>query len=114
MIKVPRSSNCLFSFPNIISPLDVAVFPLVNKEEIPKFSENIFNDLLKSGFTVFYDDSGSIGRRYRRQDEIGTPLCITIDYDTLKDDTVTVRERDSMKQVRIKISKLPEHIRKSF
>ena len=62
--------------------------------------------MFKEGFTIFYDDSGSIGRRYRRQDEIGTKFCITVDFDSLKDNTVTVRDRDSMKQIRIKSGEL--------
>jgi glycyl-tRNA synthetase len=68
--------------------------------------------LFKGDFNVEYDESGSIGKRYRRQDAIGTPYCITIDFDTLEDECVTVRERDSMKQERIKISELYEYIDK--
>jgi len=64
----------------------------------------------KSCFPTFYDESGSIGRRYRRQDEIGTPYCVTIDYQTLEDQTVTIRERDSMKQERIKISEINNYL----
>ena len=63
---------------------------------------------LREDFTTFYDQGGAIGRRYRRQDEIGTPYCITIDYDTLEDNTVTIRDRDSMEQKRVKIEKLEE------
>ena len=96
----------LFTFPNNLTPLDVVVFPLVNKENIPEFAEKVFLELFKEGFTIFYDDSGSIGRRYRRQDEIGTKFCITVDFDSLKDNTVTVRDRDSMKQIRIKSGEL--------
>ena len=66
---------------------------------------NIYNQL-KEDFNVQYDETGSIGRRYRRQDEIGTPICITVDFDSLEDDTVTLRDRDSMQQIRIKIDKL--------
>ncbi len=65
-----------------------------------------------SGFSVFYDDSGSVGRRYRRMDEIGVPVCITIDHKTLEDRTVTLRDRDSMKQVRIKINELPDALKR--
>ncbi|MDW8360550.1 MAG: His/Gly/Thr/Pro-type tRNA ligase C-terminal domain-containing protein, partial [Candidatus Caldarchaeum sp.] len=61
-------------------------------------------------FDVFYDESGSIGRRYRRQDEIGTPFCITVDYQTLEDNTVTVRDRDTMKQERVNASNLKNHL----
>jgi len=94
-----------FKFPTLIAPFDVAVFPLVNKEKLPKISKDIFKDLTKE-FNVFYDDKASIGKRYRRQDEVGTKYCITVDFDSDKDKTVTLRERDSMTQVRIKIDKL--------
>jgi glycyl-tRNA synthetase len=64
-------------------------------------------DLREAGFDVGYDDSGNIGRRYRRQDEVGTPYCVTVDYETLEDHTVTVRERDSTEQVRVDVGELP-------
>ncbi len=101
-----EKERTLFSFPNIITPLDVAIFPLVNKDKLPEFAENQFLYLLKEGFTVFYDDSGSIGRRYRRQDEIGTKFCITADFDSVKNNTITIRDRDSMKQIRVKTNEL--------
>ena len=92
-----------------LSPIKVAIFPLVNRDGMPEIAKNIEKDLRQS-FRVFYDDSGAVGRRYRRQDEIGTPYCITIDSQTLKDQTVTVRERDTMKQVRIMSDKLNQYI----
>ncbi|MBI2148756.1 hypothetical protein HYU23_03680 [Candidatus Woesearchaeota archaeon] len=101
-----EKERTLFSFPSKLTPLDAAVFPLVNKDKIPDFSEKIFSDLFKEGFTVFYDDSGSIGRRYRRQDEIGTKICVTVDFDSLKNNDLTIRDRDSMKQIRLKIKDL--------
>ena len=80
--------------------------PLVkNKEEITKTAKEIF-DMLKVHFDCQYDESGSIGRRYRRQDEIGTPYCITVDFETLDNKDVTLRDRDTMKQERVKISEL--------
>jgi len=89
-----------------LAPIKVAVFPLVrNNEKIVKKSREVFN-LIKSSFTCDYDVTGSIGRRYRRQDEIGTPFCLTIDYQTLEDDSLTIRERDSMNQVRVKIPEI--------
>ena len=95
-----------------LAPITVAVLPLVkNKKEITKKSEKVF-DLLRNYFTTQYDETGSIGRRYRRQDEIGTPYCITIDFDTLKDDTVTLRDRNTMEQERIKVDELPGKIQK--
>lgn len=94
-----------------IAAYKAAVFPLVNKDKLPEKSEEVYN-VLRTHFPCFYDDKGSIGRRYRRMDEIGTPFCITIDYDTFKDNTVTVRERDSMEQIRVKIPELIEKINK--
>lgn len=93
-----------------ISPYKAAIFPLV-KKGLESKSKEVF-DALKKEFNCFYDESGSIGRRYRRQDEIGTPYCITIDFDSLKDDSATLRMRDSMKQERIKIKELTEEIKK--
>ncbi len=100
-----------FSFPASLTPIDVAVFPLVNKDNIPEMAEAIF-DKLKNEFKAFYDDAGSIGRRYRRQDEIGTKFEVTIDYDSLKDNDVTIRERDSMKQIRVKVDDLVSTLHK--
>ena len=100
-----------FRFPAKISPFVAAVYPLVNKDGIDEKAEEIFNSL-KEHFDVFYDESGSIGKRYARADEIGTNYCITVDYQTLKDKTVTLRNRDSTKQIRVEIKKLPETIRK--
>ncbi len=83
-----------------IAPIKAAVFPLVRKAGMPEIAEPIYRDL-KGLFPVFYDEKGAIGRRYRRQDEAGTPFCITVDGQTLEDGTVTVRDRDSLEQVRI-------------
>ena len=89
-----------------LAPYKVAVFPLVaNKEELVKYARGIYIRL-KSKLPAVWDERGNIGKRYFAQDEIGTPWCVTIDYDTLKDDTVTVRDRDTTKQERIKISQL--------
>ncbi len=93
-----------------ISPVKVAVFPLVKKDGMPEVALKIAADLRKK-YKVFYDVSGAIGRRYRRQDEIGTPFCVTVDSQTLQDQTVTVRERDSMAQVRVASAKLREYFR---
>lgn len=83
-----------------LAPIKAAVFPLVNRDGMPEIARNIEKDLRKQ-FRVFYDDSGAVGRRYRRQDEAGTPFCMTVDSQTLEDQTVTVRERDSMVQERV-------------
>jgi glycyl-tRNA synthetase len=85
-----------------IAPITVGVFPLVKKEGMPERAREIERELRRARLSTFYDEKGAIGRRYRRQDEAGTPYCVTIDGDTLKDDVVTVRERDSMQQVRVK------------
>lgn len=89
----------------IVSPVKVAIFPLMNKDNLSDKAMKVYS-MLKGIWNVEYDDGGAIGRRYRRQDEIGTPFCITIDYETLENDTVTLRNRDSMKQERVAISNL--------
>ncbi len=96
-----------------LAPIQVGIFPLLKKETIPIIAQQIQN-LLKEEFETFYDESGSIGRRYRRLDEVGTPLGITIDYDTLKDNTVTLRNRDDMKQIRVNIKELHSIIRRYY
>ncbi len=91
-----------------ISPVRVAVFPLLkNKPELVKKAGNVFSVLKKEVGRVRFDAHGNIGKRYRRQDEIGTPHCVTVDFDTLEDDTVTVRERDSGEQQRVSLNELP-------
>ena len=93
-----------------LAPITVGVFPLVKKDGLAERAREIELELRRS-FSTFYDQSGAIGRRYRRQDEIGTPYCVTIDYETLEDGTVTLRMRDSMEQVRVAVPELPERIR---
>ncbi|MGE3804724.1 MAG: glycine--tRNA ligase [Gemmataceae bacterium] len=93
-----------------LAPIKAAVFPLVNKDGMPEKAQALYREL-KGQFNVFYDDKGAVGRRYRRQDEAGTPFCITVDGDTLKDDTVTIRDRDSTKQWRVPIGKVADEIR---
>jgi glycyl-tRNA synthetase len=93
-----------------IAPVQVAVFPLIKKDKLPEIAKKISQDLAKYRIRTFYDESGSIGRRYRRQDEIGTPWCVTVDFDSLEDNTVTVRDRDTLKQERIKIEDLKSYI----
>jgi len=88
------------------APYDVAIFPLQKKDDINIIARKIYEKLKEERFVVYYDDSGSIGKRYRRQDEIGTPFCITVDFDTLNDNQITIRNRDSMEQKRIPISDL--------
>jgi len=94
-----------------IAPVKAAVFPLVNRDGMPEISQKIAKEL-KGDFLVFYDDSGAVGRRYRRQDEAGTPFCITVDSQTLQDQTVTLRNRDTMKQERVSIHGLSDELKR--
>ncbi|MFH1239629.1 MAG: glycine--tRNA ligase [Candidatus Diapherotrites archaeon] len=94
--------------PARVAPFFVAVFPLVKKDGLKEKAESLYKELSDFEFDAFFDDKGSIGKRYARADEIGTPYAITLDYDTLEKGTVTLRERDSMEQKRIKIQELPE------
>ena len=93
-------------FPAALAPVKAAVLPLVKKDGLPEVARKIVNDL-KFDHYVQYDEKDSIGKRYRRQDAIGTPLCITVDHQSLEDGTVTIRHRDSMQQERMKIAELP-------
>lgn len=95
-----------------VAPITVAVLPLVKKDGIGEYADKLEHEL-REDFATFFDQSGAIGRRYRRMDEIGTPYCVTVDYDTLKDHTVTLRFRDSMQQVRVPVSELVSEIRKA-
>jgi glycyl-tRNA synthetase len=88
-----------------LAPVKVAIFPLMRKDGQPEKAQELV-ELLRPHGAVTYDQAGSIGRRYRRQDEIGTPLCVTVDHQTATDDTVTLRDRDSMEQQRLPISEL--------
>ena len=96
-----------------VAPTEVAVFPLMDKEGLGEKAREVADLLREEGLSVKYDDTGNIGRRYRRQDEVGTPVCVTIDYETLEEDpeTVTVRDRDSTDQQRVEIEELAEHLR---
>jgi glycyl-tRNA synthetase len=91
----------------LVAPVQVAVFPLMNRDGLDTIAEDLTRRLHEHHILAEYDDSGAIGRRYRRQDEIGTPFCITIDYDTKVDQTVTIRDRDTMTQVRVPIDRVP-------
>lgn len=90
-----------------MAPIEVGVFPLLNRDGLPEKAEEVYEGLRREGLMAEYDESGSIGRRYARADEIGTPYCITIDHRTLEDGTVTIRDRDTAKQVRAGIKELP-------
>ena len=104
-----EEDRVVLRFKPYLAPIKAAVLPLVKRDGMPEIARKIEADLRKR-FKVFYDEGGSIGRRYRRQDEIGTPYCITVDSQTLEDGTVTIRERDSMEQIRIDKSRVLEYI----
>lgn len=107
--KLEKEERELLKLQPFIAPTTIAIFPLVSKDGLDKKAKEIY-EMLKQEFDCFYDESGSIGRRYRRQDEIGTPFCLTVDYETMKSNAVTLRERDSMKQERVKILEIAEKI----
>ena len=92
-----------------LAPIKVAVLPLSRNEALVPEARRV-HDLVKPKWMTTYDDAGSIGRRYRRQDEVGTPFCVTVDFDTLNDRRVTIRERDSMAQDRVAIEKLVDYL----
>jgi len=103
------STRTVLRLPSVLAPTKAAVLPLVKKDGLPEAAQKIIDDL-KWDFNVAYDEKDAVGRRYRRQDALGTPFCITVDHQTLEDETVTIRHRDSMKQDRVKISELSDII----
>jgi glycyl-tRNA synthetase len=104
-------TRAVLKLPRVLAPFKAAIFPLVsNKDNVLDKAKEVFK-LLQPVFNVTFDDNGNVGKRYRRQDEIGTPFCITVDFNTLEDDTVTVRDRDTMKQERVKIAELAGHLK---
>lgn len=105
------AERTLLKLPRKIVPIDVAVLPLQSRDGLPEKAAQIYNSLVEE-FEVTYDESGSIGRRYRRGDEIGVPAAVTVDYQSLKDETVTLRERDSMQQQRVSFTDLPNALRR--
>jgi len=109
-----RENRSLLMLPRQLAPIQVSVYPLVTKDGLGKKARELLKMLSRDDFKAEYDEAGSIGRRYARADEVGTPLCITVDYQTLKDDTITIRDRDSWKQVRAKIKDLNTKLRMYF
>ena len=107
--KGKKEIEIVMKFHPRLAPVKCAIFPLVNKDGMPESATKLYREL-KPHFNVVYDDKGSVGRRYRRQDEAGTPFCVTIDGDTAKDDTVTLRDRDSRMQERVKVSEVRARI----
>lgn len=108
-----RDSKPILKFPRQLSPLDVIILPLVKKDGIDEKANEI-HDMLKTKFETKYDEKQSIGKRYVIYDQLGIPLAVTVDYDSLENDDVTLRDRDSMKQIRVKIKDLPEKIKDFF
>jgi glycyl-tRNA synthetase len=104
-----RPSPVYMKFHPTMAPIKAGIFPLVNKDGMPEIAEKLYMDL-RTKFMTEYDAKQSIGKRYARMDEIGTPYCFTIDGDTLKDQTVTVRERDTLKQERISIDQVAAYL----
>jgi len=105
-----KETRIVMKFSPKIAPVKIAIFPLLkNKPVLVEKAKGIFDEL-KKDFACEFDDNGNVGKRYRRQDEIGTPFCVTVDFDTIeKDDTVTVRDRDTMRQERIKTTELKKY-----
>ncbi|MDQ5962771.1 MAG: glycyl-tRNA synthetase [Patescibacteria group bacterium] len=111
--EVEGETRVVLKLDKRLSPVKVAILPLSKKEELTKPAKDLFAVLSKKMF-VEYDETQSIGKRYRRQDEIGTPFCVTVDFDTLTDNAVTVRDRDTMKQERIPVDTLTEYLEKKL
>ncbi len=109
--EVEGETRVVLALEPAMAPIKAAVFPLIKKEGMPELAEKLHADLRAAAIPSFYDVSGAIGRRYRRQDEVGTPWCVTIDGDTAKDGTVTIRERDTLQQVRVASDKVVGWIR---
>ena len=99
------TTRTVLKLPAVLAPFKAAILPLVKKDGLPEVAREILEDL-KWDFNVFYDEKDAVGKRYRRQDANGTPFCITVDHDTLVDNTVTIRYRDSMEQKRVAITDL--------
>lgn len=104
-----KEKEIVLKLPKVLAPIKVAILPLSKKEPLQKIANELFTTLAKDSMCQ-YDETGSIGKRYRRQDEIGTPYCVTVDFDSLEDKSVTVRDRDTMEQERISIEDLPSYL----
>jgi glycyl-tRNA synthetase len=109
-----KNKRNIFSFPRELSPYQLSLLPLVTRDGLPEKTREVERILQMEGFTIYYDERGSIGRRYARSDEVGTPLAITIDYDTLEKNTITIRDRDSWLQVTQEIDDLPRVLQSYF
>src|SRR5690554_3081494 len=108
-----NSQRTVMKIPAILAPVKAAVLPLIKRDGLPEIAQKII-ETLQWDYNVVYDDKDAVGRRYRRQDAIGTPYCITVDHQTLEDNTVTIRDRDTMQQERIKIDAIEDKFREVF
>ena len=108
-----KNSRIVLKIPDFLAPYKLAILPLVKKDGLSEYARELYNDL-KVHYNITYDEKDAVGRRYRRQDAIGTPICLTVDHDSIKDDSVTLRFRDSMEQIRLKISDLRNEIDKKI
>jgi glycyl-tRNA synthetase len=112
--EVKGETRVVFKINPKLAPVKAAILPLVKDEKIKKIAQNLYKKIKETGIAIEYDESGTIGRRYRRQDEIGTPWCVTIDFDSLKDKKATIRDRDTLNQVRVPITKIKDEIAKQL
>jgi glycyl-tRNA synthetase len=110
--QVNNEKRVYLALPFNLAPIKLAVFPLLkNKPELVERAKQVYQTLKEEFSAIMWDDNGNIGKRYRRQDEIGTPYCVTIDFESLDNGTVTLRDRDSTKQVRQTVEELVAHIK---
>jgi glycyl-tRNA synthetase len=107
------SERVVLGIPAVLAPIKVAVLPLIKKDGLPEKAREIMEDL-KYEFRCYYEEKDTIGRRYRRMDAIGTPYCVTVDHQTLQDQTVTIRDRDTMQQERIPVTDITGIVRKKI
>ena len=108
--EVDGETRQYLALPPSVAPTTVGVFPLMDRDGLDEYAQRVAGELRAAGLSVTYDDAGAIGRRYRRQDEVGTPFCVTVDYDSLEADTVTIRERDTTAQRRVPVDDLGETV----
>ena len=104
-----NNTRVVLKIPYFLAPYKLAILPLIKKDGLSEYSKKLYNDL-KIHYNVAFDEKDAVGRRYRRQDAVGTPFCLTVDHDSIKDDSVTLRFRDSMKQIRVKVSDIKNEI----
>ena len=114
MPEEKKDTRIIVKFPFILAPFKAAILPLMKKDGMSEKATEIYTNLRKKGISISYDEAGSIGKRYRREDENGTPFCFTIDYETISENTVTVRNRDTMQQSRISGEEIENYLTRSL